>query len=297
MAVTFSTCDVSTASRALNYGDGFFTTIAVIARQLQLFPLHSQRLIANAKSLSVDLTDIHLTLPSGLDSQHLNANSAQYADFDAALQVIFAACCKQHPEPDFVIKVLIARGDGGRGYSPHGCGPTQVIVTTHHYPLHYQQQRKEGISVEISNVKLAHQPLLAGLKHLNRLEQVLVKQDLQARDCDDLLVADYQDNLIEASAANFFWMNESSTWCTPVLDHCGIDGVFRQHIIAHMTASGQKVTEKPCRIEDLLAAKALFICNSLMQVVPVTELRVKGQTIAIADTPVIALQNQLGLTQ
>jgi 4-amino-4-deoxychorismate lyase len=149
----------------------------------------------------------------------------------------------------------------------------------------------------MSNVKLAHQPLLAGLKHLNRLEQVLVKQDLQARDCDDVLVADYQDNLIEASAANFFWMNESSTWCTPVLDQCGIAGVFRQHLIDHITASGQKVTEKPCRIEDLLAAKALFICNSLMQVVPVTELLVKGQTIAIADTPVIALQNQLGLTQ
>src|SRR5690606_38631131 len=98
--------------------------------------------------------------------------------------------------PEQVIKILLSRGEGGRGYATTDVGAPLVYVSTSPMP-DYRHARQQGVHLGIAALKLAVQPLLAGLKHNNRLEQVLLKQELAGIDFDDLLVLDQQGFIVE----------------------------------------------------------------------------------------------------
>jgi len=141
-----------------------------------------------------------------------------------------------------------------------------VLLSVLEYPQNYSRLANEGISLNISPIKLAAQPLLAGLKTLNRLEQVLIKKALQTQPCDDVLVLDYNNNVIEASAANIIAIKQNKLF-TPSLNECGIKGVYLQSLCDKLAVDFKCVS-----IADLLEADAVFICNSLMGVVPINRL-------------------------
>ncbi|WMS93403.1 aminodeoxychorismate lyase [Pseudoalteromonas sp. HL-AS2] len=237
---TVKNSTISAYDRGLNYGDGFFTTAKVVNGQVEHWSHHKARLIECAARLGFPLVDI------------------------AELEAHIAKSIAEHTL--CVLKIVITRGEGGRGYGlPQTCNVT-VLLSVLEYPQNYSRLANEGISLNISPIKLAAQPLLAGLKTLNRLEQVLIKKALQTQLCDDVLVLDYNNNVIEASAANIIAIKQNKLF-TPSLNECGIKGVYLQSLCDKLAVDFKCVS-----IADLLEADAVFICNSLMGVVPVNRL-------------------------
>ena len=232
----------NSTDRSFQYGDGLFTTVRVKDGKAMLWDLHLQRLISGAEALLIHAFDTD--------------------ELTAKVQQVISA-------PDQVIKVLISRGQAGRGYSPQGIESACCYISTAALP-DYSNWQQHGIQLGVAQFKLAQQPTLAGLKHNNRLEQVLIKAELAQSGVDELVVLDQSDAVIEVSAANLMFC-KNGQWFTPKLDQAGVNGVMRQHLMAHLS-----VTEGRYHLTDLQQADALLICNALMGVVPVKQFA--GQT-------------------
>lgn len=237
---------VPVTDRAMQYGDGCFTTILVEQGKPRLWPLHLQRLEKNLAAFGI-------TAP---DWQQLATEVHQMAS--------------QYPDKGGV-KVLISRGSGGRGYSPAGCAATRVVVSDFAWPAHYQQWQQQGIKLGVCRQRLAISPMLAGFKHLNRLEQVLLKQEAEQNGWLDAVALDVNGDVVEATASNIFW-RKGNTLYTPQLDMAGVHGVMRAHLIELIADSeyGLEFVKKP--LDVLLCADEVFITNALMAMVPVTEI-------------------------
>ncbi|MDX1391759.1 MAG: aminodeoxychorismate lyase [Rheinheimera sp.] len=241
--------------RSFNYGDGIFTTILVTGGKLQLWPLHLQRLQRGATVLGFGQIDWQ---------------SVQHQAQGAITQA------------EQVIKLLISRGEGGRGYAYDPQITPRIYVSSARVP-DYQNARREGINLGVASLQLAVQPLLAGLKHNNRLEQVLIKQQLSGSGFDDLLVRDQLGFVIEASAANVLFYR-AQRWYTPELSRAGVAGVMRQHIMQQAD-----ISEVNWTLDELQSVEAMAICNSLMGIVPVHTFT--GRNLSL--TPVMQLKKQV----
>jgi len=225
------------SDRSFQYGDGIFTTILVDDSRLVLWDLHWQRLALSLQRLGMP----------ALAEQQVKRQ---------AEQAITA--------PQQVIKVLISRGQGGRGYSPAGFNEPLVYVTASILP-DYQQFRLEGLRLGVAELRLSTQPLLAGVKHNSRLETVLLKAEAEQSGFDDLVVCDQQGRVTELCAANLFFMINGQ-WCTPKLDQTGVAGVMRQWLIQNID-----IQQDYYSLAMLEQASAIFASNALMGVVPVQQ--------------------------
>jgi len=243
--------------RSFNYGDGLFSTILIRQGQPQLMTEHLQRLSWSAQRLGM-----------------------QAIDEDAVVQAVTAAISA----PEQVVKLLLSRGQSGRGYSPDLQSEPHLYLTTAPLP-DYRQWQQQGMLLGVAQFKLACQPALAGLKHNNRLEQVLLKAELANSAWDDLLVCDTMNRVTEATAANVFFFN-SGRWFTPLLDQAGVAGVMRSHLLQHL-----EVEQGYFSLSQLEQAEAVLLCNALMQVVPVRQF---GQR-QLDIEPVRQLQQELSL--
>ena len=238
---------ISVADRAVQFGDGCFTTAWVKNGEVQRLEAHISRL-----QMAV----------SRLRMQKCNwANLAQEMRSAAA-----------QTQQEGVIKVILSRGEGGRGYSSQGTkGPTRIMSLSS-YPQHYHIWREQGIELAPSPVALAHSPLLAGIKHLNRLEQVMIRSYLDDTQAQEALVADTDGMLVECCAANIFWRKGRRVF-TPDLARSGVDGLMRQHIIAILEDSSdfsvETVRETRATLEN---AEEVIVCNALMPILPVNKI-------------------------
>ncbi len=245
--------------RALNYGDGVFTTMCVSHGKVELLSLHLARLNHDAKALAISLDMAAL----------IQAIDEYVSSLTASLE---------HPNIKKVMKIHVSSGEGGRGYARDSQAPAIVRFSTHVYPAHYSDLAASGLTLINAKTPLAIQPLLGGIKHMNRLEQVLVKREIIAANADDALVFDTQGRVIEASAGNVFFQTDSG-WHTPKVNNCGVNGVVRQCILSMLQPSSSKdsdisdnalvVHEGEYTLADVANAKALVITNALMGVIPV----------------------------
>ncbi|MEC5341139.1 aminodeoxychorismate lyase [Brenneria populi] len=232
------------ADRATQFGDGCFTTARVRDGEILWLDRHLARLRQAAERLMLPAIDW-----SSL-SQEMN----------------LAARGRR----EGIVKVILSRGEGGRGYSARGCdNPTRIVMQAD-YPAHYAQWREQGISLRLSSVALARSALLAGIKHLNRLEQVLIRLDLEQRGADEVLVLDTAGALVECCAANLFWRKGNRVY-TPDLSYAGVDGVARQHIISLLAGSDFELHIVSEPLETLADADEAIVCNALMPIVPVNQ--------------------------
>lgn len=257
--------ELNIADRATQYGDGCFTTMAVIDGKISHWQQHLHRLQGAVSTLA-----INFSLWQELQQQ-----------------VMALALTTEHG----VIKIIITRGSSGRGYAP-GKGQGNYLLSVHEMPQHYANWRRQGLKLGHSSVQLAKQPLLAGLKHLNRLEQVLVKQSFDAQLYDDVLVCDTDGMLVETSVANLFWRT-GPCWFTPDLYFCGVEGVMRNLVLAHFAKTAQPVQQIRSTIAALWQADEVFICNSLMGLVPVTHIADKARSRAYGIHDYKQLQQQV----
>ncbi|WP_298769988.1 aminodeoxychorismate lyase [uncultured Shewanella sp.] len=232
--------------RGLAYGDGLFATMRVSHHEIQFLAAHLQRLSQGAKRLGFDWQA----------SQTLQERLAQQA---ASLG---QGC----------IKLLLTRGCGGRGYA----APTQIQITevmsVHPIPDHYKRWQQQGISLVSSDVVLSRQPRLAGIKHCNRLEQILIKSTPVPLGFDDYLVLDEQGLVIESSMANLFFMDNHQVIYTPALSHSGVAGMMREQVMHAVLALGFSVNVTPIPMSQLNDFSSAFVTNSLLGVVDVVRI-------------------------
>lgn len=231
--------------RAVQFGDGCFTTAHIIDGEVALLDAHIARLKQGCERLQIGSVDW----------------------FAMRQEMILAAV--GHCEA--VLKVIISRGKGGRGYSALGCGQPTRIVMISDYPSHYHHLKEIGVRLQLSSVRLGRNPLLAGIKHLNRLEQVLIRTELEQTDADEALVLDTEGMLVECCAANLFWRNGEHVF-TPCLTDSGVNGIQRQRVMQLLHNEGIPLSEVREPPEVLIETDEVLITNALMPVLPVSQI-------------------------
>lgn len=230
---------IAAQDRGLLYGDGVFETIAVSDGEALALDEHLIRLRAGANLLR---------FPE--------------IDYSVLLDEISEAVEQQG---SFVLKIILTRGTGGRGYQSPGVEtvPNRIIYR-YDWPQAYTAELyKDGMHAIFCKTRLGHNPALAGVKHLNRLEQVLARSEWDNADIHEGIVCDLDGNVIEGCSSNLFLVNEN-TLTTPSLDHCGVHGVMRKLILNAAAEAGLDTQVKSVKPDDLYSADELFFCNSLL---------------------------------
>jgi len=236
---------IEVSDRGLQYGDGLFETIAVKSGQAQFLDRHLQRLNAGCSRLLISPPDNKL-LKNEVASL---ANQADRA----------------------VVKIIVTRGTGGRGYrQPDVVKPTR-IVSLHPYPDYPNSYQQQGIHVRFCATRLGLNPTLAGIKHLNRLEQVLARAEWHDPMIQEGIMLDIDGYVVEGTMTNLFFVKNEALY-TASLEKAGVAGIIRGVVMEQAALHGIKIFEGRVSRDDLLSADELFVCNSVIGIWPVRQI-------------------------
>lgn len=234
--------EIDPADRGLHYGDGVFRTIRVAGGRAIGWPTHWQRLAHDCSRLGLPVLD-----------RKLLAQEAQRLFADGG---------------DGVLKILITRGAGGRGYAPPVDPDTNRLLFRYPLPAWPAEYPREGVAIGVSGTPLGCNPALAGVKHCNRLEQVLARRECSERGWPEALMQTADGRVICGTMSNLFVSQEGRLW-TPQLVDAGVAGATRQRLLALWRHAGGVCEQAALTLEAIRAADELFLCNSLMEVWPV----------------------------
>jgi len=236
---------VSVLERGLHYGDGLFETIACLAEGPRFLERHLQRLKRGCEQLGFG----PLELPQ-LAEEVRSAATGQRA----------------------VLKLLVTRGIArARGYAPSGQEVATRVLLRYGWPHEDAALAQGGVRIAISGVRLGENPALAGLKHCNRLEQVLARRALCDPHITEALMFSSSGALISGTMTNVFLVRDGRL-LTPRLDRCGVAGIMRAVVLSLAVAGGIPAEEAVLDARDLDAAQELFLTNALLGIRPVGEL-------------------------
>ncbi|HYM27237.1 MAG TPA: aminodeoxychorismate lyase [Steroidobacteraceae bacterium] len=236
---------VSALDRGLHYGDGLFETIACVEHRPRLLARHLGRLEAGCRRLAL-ATD-------------LAAVAAEVRELAAG----------SHRA---IVKVLVTRGAAtARGYGPSGTERPTRITLRYAWPQEDARLARDGVRVRIAAMRLGENPALAGLKHCNRLEQVLARAEVRDGELAEALMFSSGGRLISGTMSNVFLVHQGSL-ATPRLDACGVAGVMRAAVLEAAAAAGIAAAECALGAAELDAAEEIFLTNALIGVRPVREL-------------------------
>ncbi len=234
---------ISLQDRGLAYGDGLFETILVRGSTPLLLTEHLSRLQRGCAVLGLD------------------------CDMSALKQEL-ATFLADASSTDCVLKIMLTRTAGGRGYRPAGSNCNRIL-TRHPVPDYSPHQPQQGVAMFVCEQRLARQRVLAGLKHLNRLEQVLASREWPDDSVLEGLMLDTEDFVIEGTRSNVFAVIDGQLQ-TPMLDQCGVAGVMRDWLLQRF---GSTAIATSFTLAQLQRASEIFLCSSVIGVWPVTMLR------------------------
>jgi len=228
--------------RGLQYGDGLFETCVLRHGQVELWERHRQRLFDGCRRLAIP-----------------EPESAQLA---AELETL----CTGHDAG--LIKLIITRGSGGRGYLPPSPAHPRRLLQLYPPVTWPDEHYRQGVSLRLCRARLGHNRALAGIKHLNRLEQVLARAEWRDPDIAEGLLQGQDGQWIEGTMSNLFLVS-AGCLLTPDLCHCGVAGIMRALVLELAADLGI-----PCRVQaidsvTLAGADAVFVTNSVIGLWPV----------------------------
>lgn len=270
---------ISVTDRGIAYGDGLFETIAVIQQEMPLWQYHIERLQAGCQLLKIPW--------SVEDASNLKKECFEVLQLNAAVHGI--------------IKIIVTRGEGGRGYNPQRSKTPSRIVSYFKVASVPRANYRDGVVVKLCRTPLGCNARLAGLKHLNRLEQVLATDEWQGSLYSEGLMRDGSGAVIEATKSNLFLVKDGKL-ITPSLTECGVKGVMRRYILEHAPRLGIKTSEQTVSLDHLALGQEVFICNSVVGIWPVIALQgeqlphtVKWQKGRVTEELQRMIQSNLGL--
>lgn len=236
--------------RGLEFGDGLFETIAVTDGRPRLLERHLARLALGCARLGIPAP----------------AADVLADELGAAARLPGTG----------LLKLVITRGAGGTGYGADpGAGPCRWLVAAPARPRPASYAR-DGVAVRHLATRLAEQPLLAGLKHLNRLEQVLARRELEAGPpAEEGLMADVHGRLVCGTMTNVYAVIDNRL-VTPSLERAGVAGVMRAALLEAWRAAGVAVEVRDLGPAELAGASEVFLTNALIGVWPVAALEARA---------------------
>jgi 4-amino-4-deoxychorismate lyase len=252
--------------RAVQYGDGVFETIAIRSGRPRYWGLHMARLADACRRLS-------LALP---------ATSILERDFDRALtrttvNIGFATA-----------KIIVTAGVGQRGYARSRGAPVRALIGIFpNRPLDATLYA-DGVSVRLCDTPLATQPRTAGVKTLNRLDQVLAREEWRDPGIFEGLMCDADGRLVCGTMSNLFAVRDAQV-ATPRLSRAGVAGIMRRRIIDLLAANGIDCDERDMPKDELDDMHELFICNSQFGVLPVRRCGVRRFAVGEVTRSVMAM--------
>lgn len=222
---------ISVYERVVQFGDGVFETCLLKNGQIEYWELHFHRLCLGLKRLKIP--PIKAT--------------------------ILLADIRKMIHKDGVIKIIVSRGQSLRGYGYEAqIKPTRIVIYSPIPPI------KDRYQLGICQTRYHANPILAGIKHNNRLEQILARASVRG---DEGVMLDESGFVISATAANIFIIKDGVIK-TPDLTNCGIEGT-RRHLIL------QKTNALICNIslDELLGADVVFLTSAVIGIKPVYQIQ------------------------
>lgn len=234
--------DVDPADRGLAYGDGLFETMAASNGAIRWLDRHLDRLVTGCGRLMIPVPNLDLI------RRWITAHTPEHGRA--------------------VVKLIVTRGGGARGYRPApNLRPTVVIGTTP-WPTPPASHYTAGIEIVTCGIRLGENPKLAGLKHLNRLEQVMAQLELAQRQADEGLLMTAGNRVVSGTSCNLFGVY-GTTLRTPRVDRCGVRGVMRGLVLESCSEAGLTGEETELDLETFLRADELFATNAVLGIRPI----------------------------
>jgi 4-amino-4-deoxychorismate lyase len=233
---------ISALDRGLQYGDGLFETMAVFQGTPRFWQAHVDRLTAGCEQLGLPMTPQAVLLR---EVQTVSAGQRR---------------C--------VVKIIVTRGTSGRGYAITTPVRGNRVVCSWPWPQDPGDLVETGIRMRMCALRLGIQPVLAGLKHLNRLEQVMARAEWEDRSIHEGLLLDAEDYVVSAISSNLFLVS-GGRLLTPRLDRCGVRGVMRRSIL---NAFRERCEQRRITLDMLPEADEIFVCNAVRGIFPVTRI-------------------------
>jgi 4-amino-4-deoxychorismate lyase len=239
---------ISINDRGLQYGDGLFETVAIRDGEPRLWAYHMERLSKGCELLG-------FTMPSK----------------KALLEGVFEALATNGvPSTYAVAKIIISAGAGKRGYARSDVESPTVLIGAFESERPSADAYRDGVGIMVCKTRLATGSAFAGLKTLNRLEQVAAQSEVKEEDAYEGLTMDADGNLICGTMSNVFFIKDNCI-STPPLDRCGVAGVMRRHIIETLHEKGIQIDFGHTKLSDLSSLDELFLSNSQFGVVPINK--------------------------
>jgi 4-amino-4-deoxychorismate lyase len=241
---------ISASDRGFSYGDGVFRTMRVRNGLPVSWPFHYQKLVADCAVIGIVCPSAELLM----------------SDFQKLFeQELFL------DDSNLVAKIIITRGEGERGYAPPVITvPTRVLIKSN-LPRYSAAHYEQGVQLHVCDTKLAAQPKLAGIKHLNRLENVIARMEWRDESIFDGLMMNDANQVIECTMSNIF-VRFGKQLITPDLSKCGVAGITRQRILGLSSVLDLVVSTEEITLGQLLEADEMLICNSLYGAFQVTKI-------------------------
>jgi 4-amino-4-deoxychorismate lyase len=241
---------VSALDRGLHFGDGLFETIACLHGRPRFLTLHLERLALGCDRLGIAPPDA-TALRREIEQL---AGQAQRS----------------------IVKIILTRGPAlARGYAPTGREKPTRIAIRYPWPEEDPSVNRDGARVRIAATRLGENPALAGLKHCNRLEQILARSEAGSDSADEALMLSRSGRVISGTMSNVFVVEgsgHSARLCTPSVALCGVAGVMRRVVLREAARSGIPVAESVLSLVDLAAAREVFLTNARIGILPVRSL-------------------------
>ena len=233
---------ISTADRGLQFGDGLFENIAVFNSTPRFWQSHMDRLAAGCERLGLDAPPQQVLL----------------RDLQTVSQGL----------GNCMVRILVTRRASGATYRHGDTADVRRVVYSYAWPDTSGNLGTLGINTRVCDLRLAIQPALAGIKHLNRLEQVTARAEWSDETIEEGILLDREDHVISGISSNIFLVL-SGRLLTPRLDRCGVRGVMRAVILS---AFRERCEQRRLTIDMLPEADEIFVCNSVRGVIPVVRI-------------------------
>lgn len=237
------------ADRGLSYGDGLFETMYVAGHSVRHLERHLMRLVRGCRRLAIEQLEVALV-------REEIARAARTLS-------------------DGVLKLVVTRGPGPRGYRPSGNEVPTRILSWSALRAADPAAASAGVRVRYCATRATENTALAGLKHLNRLDSVLAQLEWSDPAIAEGLLCDSQGSVVGGTMSNLFAVRDR-TMLTPRIDRCGVSGIMRSVVIDAARNEGLEVVEQALSLADVAAADELFLTNSIIGVWPVRALDAKN---------------------
>jgi len=233
--------------RGLQYGDGLFETMSAVDGRIRHFGLHLERLAEGCRRLGIPM-------PAMDQLEH---------ECSRVLEGLGTA----------TVKLIVTRGPGPRGYRPPAePSVSRVVMSSAARP----RSEHTALTLRMCETRLGQNPLLAGLKHLNRLEQVMACSEWNDPAIAEGLMRSMDGRLVCATAANVFLVR-SGCLVTPDIRDCGVAGVMRRLVLETAARMDIAIRIEDLQPEGLEQADEVFLTNAVAGIRPVGEVIGNGR--------------------